>query len=104
MKTLLISIGLLGSTAAIDNQEPTLRCELAEKMILDLSEVELHENFQDYVTVQFSICADEIILKSIEGTHDEVIKAVEAKLNSMEINANYEEDKLYSFKFTFEKQ
>ncbi len=103
MKTILLCVGLIGSTGAPDNQNPTLKKELSDKMILDLSQVELHENFQDYVVVHFSICENEITIESIEGTHCEVIEAVNGKLTAMEINSNYEENKIYSFKFTFEK-
>lgn len=103
MKTLLLSMLILSCNGNIDNQQPTLQRELSDKMILDLSQVELHENFQDYVIVQFSICEEEVTIKSVDGTHDEVIKAVCNKLNSMEISANYEEDKIYRIKFTFEK-
>lgn len=103
MKTILLCIGLMCSTGNLDNKKPTLREELSDKMILDLSQVNLHENFQDYVIVQFSICENEITVKSIEGTHKEIIGAVVEKLNLLEITSNYEEDKIYTYKFTFEK-
>lgn len=93
----------MSSTGNLDNQKPTLREELSDKMILDLSQVNLHENYQDYVIVQFSICENEINVKSIEGTHNEIIGAVIEKMNLLEITSNYEEDKIYTYKFTFEK-
>ncbi|MEZ4937286.1 MAG: hypothetical protein R2799_06800 [Crocinitomicaceae bacterium] len=72
MKTILLSMLLMSSTVQIFNQKPTLRNEISEKMILDLIQVELHENFQDYVVVHFSMCDNEITVESIEGTHSEV--------------------------------
>lgn len=94
----------MSSAGQMDSHNPSLRTELTEKMILDLSHVELHENFQDYVLVHFSIRKDVINVKSIEGTHSEVIELVKEKLISMEIDSKYEEDRIYSYKFTFEKQ
>jgi hypothetical protein len=104
MKTILLCIGLIGSTGAFDKQESTLKKELKEKMILDLTKVKLHQKFVDYVFVRFTICDSEISITNIEGTHQDVIEAVKIKLSRMEITSSYEEDKFYSFKFTFEKQ
>lgn len=104
MKALFLCIGLVSSLGAMDDRHPDLVQELLDKMILDLSEVEFHEEFHDYVIVQFTICDQRIDIHSIEGSNQEVIEAVQIKMNRLEIHADHQEDKVYNFKFTFEKQ
>lgn len=104
LKAIFLCIGIVSSIGPFDDRNLDLEQELLDKMILDLSEVELHDAFQDYVTVHFTICDQQIEIQSIGGSNQEVVEAVQDKMQKLQIDANYQEDKLYNFKFTFEKQ
>lgn len=104
MKALFLCIGVVSSLGSLDDRNPELAEELLDKLILDLSEVELNEDVHDYVIVQFTICDQQIEILSIEGSNLAVVEAVQIKMKKLEIDANYQENTLYNFKFTFEKQ
>ena len=77
--------------------------EITKKLILDLSKVELDENNQDYVAVNFHICNGEIEITEITGTQEQLVQKVKDKLSQLVIEQKYDEETLYRYKFTFEK-
>ena len=104
MKKLIFIIGLLVSNLSIAaGGIPTLNEEISNKLILDLSAVELDENYQDFVLVSFHICNGEIEVEEISGSQKELVQKVKSKLSTLKIQQAYEEGTLYQYKFTFEK-
>lgn len=95
---------LLCSTGNLESQKPTLKNELSDKMVLDLSRVEMQKDVQYRVVVHFSICDKKIMIEAIGGADAEVVELVRKKLSSIEVNADYEEDTIYGFKFLVEKR
>lgn len=94
---------LLCSAGNLESQKPTLKNELSDKMVLDLSRVEMQKDVQYRVVVHFSICENKIMIEAIGGVDAEVVELVRKKLSSIEVNADYEEDTIYGFKFLVEK-
>ncbi|MFT5778153.1 MAG: hypothetical protein ACI837_001109 [Crocinitomicaceae bacterium] len=82
---------------------PRLVDEIKEKVILDLSDVELNQYAEDYVLVSFKIVNGKIEIKDISGTQVELKKLIVKKLVQMNIESNYNVNALYSYKFKFEK-
>ena len=104
MKTIIFSMLLLCSTGNLESQKPTLKSELSEKLVLDLSQVEMQRDIEYRVVVHFSICEKKIMIKAIGGTDAEVVELVRKKLSSIEVDANYEEDTIYGYRFFVEKR
>lgn len=104
MKKLLLIVGVLVTTVSFGAENPQLKNEITDKLILDLSKVELDENLNDFVVVGFHICDGEIEITEITGTHKQLVHEVKRKLSQLMIENKYDEDMLYRYKFTFEKQ
>ena len=104
MKKLIFIVSILVSTISLGAEGiPPLNEEIANKLILDLSKVELDENQQDFVLVSFYICNDEIEITEISGTQKQLVQKVKSKLSQLKIDQTYDEETLYRYKFTFEK-
>ncbi|MCH2223379.1 MAG: hypothetical protein MK066_01325 [Crocinitomicaceae bacterium] len=106
MKKGVLIIGMMFMTiaASFASGHPTLAEEIREKVIIDLSDVELNEAEEDFVITHFQIVDGEIELLGIEGTSEELEKIIEKKLNGMMINASCQGCETYMYRFTFEKQ
>jgi hypothetical protein len=108
MKKLIFIISLLVSNISLGagnpaSGTPTLNEEISNKLILDLSMVELDKKHQDFVLVSFYICNDEIEIIEISGSQEELVEKVKIKLSQLKIEQMYDEGALYRYKFTFEK-
>jgi hypothetical protein len=108
MKKLILIIAILVSNISFGagtptSGNPTLNEEISNKLILDLSMVELNKNHQDFVNVSFYICNDEIEIKEITGSQKQLVELVKNKLSQLKIDQTYDEGSLYRYKFTFEK-
>jgi hypothetical protein len=113
MKKLIFIISLLVSNISLGagnptsgnptSGTPTLNEEISNKLILDLSMVELDKKHQDFVLVSFYICNDEIEITEISGSQEELVEKVKIKLSQLKIEQMYDEGALYRYKFTFEK-
>ena len=95
--------GILISNISIGAENPPLKNEITDKLILDLSEVELDENVQDFVVVGFYVCNGEIEITEITGTQKQLVQKVKNKLSQMTIEQDYDEETLYRYKLTFQK-
>lgn len=106
MKKGILVIGMMLMTIASSfaSGHPTLAEEIKEKVIIDLSDVELKESAADYVIAHFQIVDGKIELLGTEGTSEELEKIITNKLNGMEINTDCEECDTYMYRFTFEKR
>lgn len=104
MKKLIFIIAVLVSNITLGAGEPTLNAEITNKLILDLSEVDLDEDYQDFVIVNFYIANNEIQIEEITGTHELLVEKVKNKLAKLKIEGPYHTQTLYRYKFTFEKK
>ena len=95
---------MLFTTISLGAENPNLKNEIADKLILDLSKVELDEELKDFVVVSFHICEGEIEITEITGTQKQLVDKVKTKLTQLIIEQEYDEETLYRYKFTFEKQ
>ena len=103
MKKLILILALFIANSTLAGGTQPLKNELTQKLIIDLSDVELSENHEDYVYVSFYICNDEIEITEITGTQTELTQKVKAKLSQLEIEEEYNEGTLYHYRFTFDK-
>ena len=103
MKNLMLIIGVLISTISFGADTHPLKNELTEKLIFDLSDVELDNNHEDFVLVNFHIFDGEIEITEITGTQIKLIQKVKKKMSLLKIDEDYEEGKLYHYKLTFKK-
>ena len=100
----MLFVGVLVTTVSFGAENPQLKDEITDKLILDLSKVELDENLQDFVIVSFHIYNGEIEITEITGTQKQLVQKVKNKLSQLMIEQNYDEETLYRYKFTFEIQ
>jgi len=103
MKKLIFIISILASNICLGAGTPPLKEEITKKLILDLSKVELDENHQDFVIVNFHIYNGEIKIAEITGSQKQLIQKVKSKLSQLNIEQECDEGKLYRYKFTFSK-
>lgn len=103
MKKIIFIVAILISNISLGAEVQPLKQEITNKLILDLSKVELDENNQDFVVVNFYICNGEIEVTEITGTQKQLIQKVKNKLSKLIIEQAYDEGSLYRYKFTFEK-
>ena len=103
MKKLILIVAILISNISFGAGVQPLKEEITNKLILDLSKVELDENNQDFVVVNFYICNGEIEITEITGSQKQLIQKVKNKLSQLIIEQSYDEAALYRYKFTFEK-
>ncbi len=100
----MVIAGVVFTTISLGAENPKLKNEITDKLILDLSKVELEEEFKDFVVVSFHICEGEIEITEITGTQKQLVDKVKTKLSQLSIEQAYDEETLYRYKFTFEKQ
>ena len=103
MKKIIFIVAILVSNISLGAGSPPLKDEITNKLILDLSKIELDENNQDFVVVNFYICNGEIEVAEITGTQKQLVQKVKNKLTQLIIEQTYDEGALYRYKFTFEK-
>lgn len=99
----MLIIALVITQTSMGANNPSLKNEITDKLILDLSEVELDEYHQDFVVVSFQVCDGHIVVQDASGTQEELVQKVENKLNQLIILETYDEEMIYRYKFTFEK-
>jgi hypothetical protein len=104
MNTITFVLGVLLSSSALAGGGQPIAEEVGQKLILDLSNVELNKENNDFVVVSFIVYDKQIAINDINGSNRELIKAVSAKLSSITLNDSYSEDDLYRLKFTFEEE
>jgi hypothetical protein len=105
MKKLIVAfvIGLLSMGTSFAASNPGLANEINEKVVIDLSDIELDQYSTDYVLVSFKIENGQIKINEIQGSQVELKKLIIKRLVQMNIESNYNADETYRYKFTFEK-
>jgi hypothetical protein len=100
---LMLVVGVFISNNSFGANDPSLKSELTEKIIIDLSDVELSEDQQESVAVSFYICDGKIEIAEISGTNEAVILKVKQKLSLLKIEAEYDEGSLYRYNLEIDK-
>ena len=103
MKKLIFIVAVLISNISLGADVQPLKEEITEKLIIDLSMVELGESHKDFVLVSFYICNGVIEITEISGNQKELVQKVKTKLSKLKIEQTYNEGTLYQYKFTFKK-
>ncbi|MFT5778506.1 MAG: hypothetical protein ACI837_001462 [Crocinitomicaceae bacterium] len=92
---------ILTFSASFAGGNPELSKELKDKIVVDLSNVDLNEYAPEFVEVQFEIFDGEIIIREINSTNCELQEILLTKMYSLHIDADYVEGQVYSYKFSF---
>jgi len=100
----VFGICLLSVHAAFAGTNPELSEEINQKVIVDLSGVELNQNCQDFVIVRIKIINGAIEIQGVQGSTFELEKIILDKLSSLEIEADCNEEQQFAYKFTFEEK
>lgn len=105
MKQVMMLLVVLGMaiSAQAGNDLPLLAKEIGKKVILDISTIELN-NGEEVIEVQFEIVESVIQIKSITGAKRALMEILRNKLETMKIESKYEANKMYSYRFVFEKE
>ena len=77
--------------------------ELSEKLIFNLSDVELHIDHSNFVLISFTSIKNRIELTEILETQRLLVQKVKNKLAVIHMDKAYDEESLYLYKFTFEE-
>ena len=100
---LVVVFGFFSWSSLFAASTPGLDNEIGQKVVIDLSNIELDTYSEDYVLVSFKIVDGQIKINDIQGSQVELKKAIIKKLVQMEIESNYDANATYRYKFTFEK-
>lgn len=101
----LFAILLIGMGSSLAGDGPkSLYKEINRKIKLDFRSIQLDRSRTDYVMVKFQIIDSEIHILQINGSHDELAEMIQCELEEMIIKSDYEEDKTYRYKFTFQQE
>jgi hypothetical protein len=104
MRKVLVLAAIILSSVAYGGNSPKLVKEIRNKAIINLNKVKLDAQKRDFVAVKFIIRNGEIEILNIKGTQEVLEDRVKEKLESMEIDSDYEENKKYVMKFKFENE
>lgn len=103
LAVLFVSI-ILSISATFAGHNPELSEEINQKVIVDLSGVELNQEIKDFVIVRLKIINGTIEIQGVQGSTFELEKIISDKLNSLKIEADCDEDQQFAYKFTFEER
>lgn len=106
MKTILMGAVILLSTFGLTyaSENPGLLKEIKRKVFLDLSEVELDKNKEEFVIVKFKITNQQIEIIDIQGSRKELTELMMKELREMVIRTDAKDATTYQYKFNFEKE
>lgn len=96
---LFLSIGFTfaGNSNNIGNQ-------LNKNVIVDLSNVDLNENEEEFVTVKFNFSNNQINILEIEGSQNILKEKILQELQQMNLSIDPNDKTTYSCKFVFVKE
>lgn len=106
MKTFLMTalIILFTNGISIAGENPKLLKEIKRKVFLDLSNVNLEKNKQEFVVVKFKVTNHQIQVVDIDGTREELTEMMTKELQEMVIHTDAEDATIYQYRFKFEKE
>ncbi len=99
----LLTVLLFSAGTSFASGNPDLVHEIRNKIYVDLSNVEINEAGQDYVTVSFRIVDSEIKILEVGGSNDELEELIIRELNQIHVDSPYISGRTYVYRFTFEK-
>lgn len=88
---------------AISGNEPGLFKEISRKTIIDLSRIELNDQVH-YADVYFKVSEKKIRIYHITASQKELKRFVKERLETMIIKSDYDREKIYRYRFLFEKE
>lgn len=100
---LVLAFGFFSLFSLFAGTVPGLDSEMEQKVVVDLSEIQLDKYVEDYVLVSFNIVDGIIKIDEISGTQVVLTKAIIKELVQMRVESKYDADVTYRYKFTFEK-
>lgn len=104
MKTLMMTIGLFLSITLMANGERPIKKEVEKKFSLNLKDYNYHENYEDFVLVNFKVENQKIKINDASGTDQWLIESVKKELSQMMLENNYPDHENYNIKFIFSKR
>lgn len=96
-------LSLVAVSTSFAGENPKLFKEINRKLKLDASKVKLSKVHKNYVVVKFKIVDGEIEILGAVGS-EELRQLIVQKLESMEIDAEANESKVYRYKFNFRRE
>ncbi len=96
----IIVFSLISISASFAGENPKLFKEINRKLKVDVSQINLSREHQNYVVVKFKIVNGEIEILDAVGSQ-ELRQLIIEKLEAMDINASSDESKVYRYKFNF---
>lgn len=100
----LFAIVFLGTGLSIAGGPKNLYKEINRKIKLDFSSIHLNKTQAEFVMVKFKIVDDKIQIIQIEGTYDKLTEMIQTELENIIIKSDYDQDKMYKYKFTFTQE
>lgn len=98
----LAALGLLIINPTFAGEDPkTLYKEINRKVTLDLSKIKLLNQRKNFVMVLFKIVDKKIEIVDIGGPNENLTDIISAELEEMRITSDYDENKVYQYKFKF---
>jgi len=106
MKKLIIAFAaiILTSGFTFADGNPKLLKEIARKIKVDLSDLNLEKSKEHFVIVQFRVLHGTVDLIDVQSTGQELTELMVCELEDMFINAKADPQTIYQYKFTFEKE
>lgn len=98
----LFSVVFALNTSAGNN--PRLVKEIHKKAFISLDKINLEKNKKEFVVVKFVIRNGAIYILDIKGSQEVLERRVQERLESINVKANYEADKKYTMRFSFEAE
>lgn len=103
-KTIALSLLLILAQYSNAGNEPKVIKEIQKKSIFNLKHIAFSKERNDFVVVKFKIEKGEVQITDVQGSQNELIDRVQAKLEKMHVKSPYQENKEYLLKFTFEAE
>lgn len=106
MKTVLIAAFMIffSCSMTLAGENPKLLKEIKRKSVLDLSNIKLEKNKDEFVIVKFKVSNHQIEVLDIDGSREELTELMMEKLEEMVIKTDAEDATIYQYKFKFEKE
>jgi len=103
VKGLLVALSLIIGANVFAGNGPTLFKEISRKTIIDLTDINLDEDV-NFASVTFKVKHDKIKIVDIEGSNKELKQRVKERLEKINLTSEYDQERLYRYRFIFEKE
>ena len=103
VKGLLVALSLIIAASVFAGNEPTLFKEINRKTIVDLSDIVLEDGVSS-MNVIFYLRKNKIHVLQMEGNNKKLKEKLKQKLEKIVLKDNYDEKKIYRYRFVFEQE